>query len=189
MEQLLKQNNFTTAEIAEFMSNAQLIQCKRRTILLSEGTISRYIYWVTKGIFRSGYTDDEGNEYTRLFACPKCMPYLAAYSSFTSQSPSALFLEAIEEGELLAWHYDYIENVQNNDPKWLKFFKKQLDAIASMRDAKEIQEHTLSPEEQYSIFLSTYPEVGNRIPQHYIASYIGISPEGLSRIRRRMKDK
>jgi CRP/FNR family transcriptional regulator, cyclic AMP receptor protein len=189
MEQLLKLNNFTPVEIAEFMSNAQVIKCEKRSVLLREGVISRYIYWVTKGIFRSGYTDDEGNEYTRLFACPDSLPYLAAYSSFTSQSPSALFLEAIEEGELLAWHYDYIENVQNNDPKWLKFFKKQLDAIASMRDTKEIQEHTLSPEEQYSIFLTTYPDIGNRIPQHYIASYIGISPEGLSRIRRRMKDK
>jgi CRP/FNR family transcriptional regulator, cyclic AMP receptor protein len=189
MEQLLKQNNFTDTEITEFMSNAQLIKCPRRSIVLNEGTISRYIYWVKSGIFRSGFTDKNGNDHTRLFACAKCMPYLAAYSSFTSQTPSSIFLEAIEEGELLAWHYDYIENIQNNDLKWLKFFKKQLDFIASMRDTKEIQEHTLSPEEQYSIFLTAYPEVANQIPQHYIASYIGVSPEAISRIRRRIKEK
>jgi CRP/FNR family transcriptional regulator, anaerobic regulatory protein len=189
MEQLLKQNNFTTAEIAEFMSNAQLIQCKRRTVLLCEGTISRYIYWVKSGIFRSGFTDKNGNTHTRLFASPDSLAYLAAYSSFTSQTPSAIFLEAIEEGELWAWHYDFIEKIQNRDHKWLKFFKLQLDAIAALRDKKEIQEHTLTPEEQYAVFLDTYPEIVNRIPQHYIASYIGISPEGLSRIRRRMQDK
>jgi CRP/FNR family transcriptional regulator, cyclic AMP receptor protein len=189
MEQLLKQNNFTALEIAEFMSNAQVVKCKRRTVLLSEGTISRYIYWVKNGIFRSGFTDKNGNDYTRLFASADSLPYLAAYTSFNSQKPSAIFLEAIEEGELLAWHYDFIEKIQNRDHKWLKFFKLQLDAIAAMRDTKEIQEHTLTHEEQYAVFLDTYPEIVNRIPQHYIASYIGISPEGLSRIRRRMQDK
>jgi CRP/FNR family transcriptional regulator, cyclic AMP receptor protein len=189
MEQLLKQNNFTPAEIAEFMSNAQLIECERRTVLLSEGTISRYIYWARSGIFRTGYTDKNGNVHTRLFASPEGLPYLAAYTSFNSQTPSAIFLEAIEAGELWAWHYDYIENIQNNDHKWLKFFKRQLDAIAAMRDTKEIQEHTLTPDEQYAIFLKAYPDIANRIPQHYIASYIGISPESLSRIRKRYKEE
>jgi CRP-like cAMP-binding protein len=189
MEQLLKQNNFTDTEITEFMSNAQLIKCPRRTVLLSEGTISRYIYWVKSGIFRSGFTDKHGNDHTRLFASADSLPYLAAYTSFNSQTPSAIFLEAIEAGELLAWHYEYIEKIQNNDPKWLKFFKLQLDSIAAMRDTKEIQEHTLTPEEQYEMFLNNYPQIANQIPQHYIASYIGVSPEGLSRIRRRIKAK
>ncbi len=187
MEQLLEQNNFTTEEIAEFMSNSQLIKCEKRSILLKEGTVARYIYWVTKGIFRSGYTDKHGNDYTRLFSSPESLPYLAAYSSFTSQKPSAVFLEAIEAGELLAWHFEYIEKIQNNNIKWLKFFKIQLDSIAFMRDTKEIQEHTLTPEELYAAFLDTYPSIANQIPQHYIASYIGVSPETLSRIRRRFK--
>jgi CRP-like cAMP-binding protein len=189
MEQLLKQNNFTAAEIAEFMQNAQLVKCKRRTSLLSEGTISRYIYWAKSGIFRSGFTDKNGNTHTRLFASPDSLPYLSAYTSFNSQTPSLIFLEAIEEGELWAWHYDFIENIQNRDHKWLKFFKIQLDSIAAMRDTKEIQEHTLTPEEQYAVFLKTYPDIANRIPQHYIASYIGISPESLSRIRNRLSSE
>jgi CRP-like cAMP-binding protein len=189
MEQLLKQNNFSAAEIAEFMSNAQLIKYPRRSVLLSEGTISRYIYWVKSGIFRSGFTDKNGNDHTRLFASADSLPYLAAYTSFNSQTPSAIFLEAIEAGELLGWHYDFIENIQNRDHKWLKFFKIQLDAMAAMRDTKEIQEHTLTPEEQYEVFLDTYPSIANQIPQHYIASYIGVSPEAISRIRRRIKEK
>jgi CRP-like cAMP-binding protein len=189
MEQLLKQNNFTASEITEFMSNAQLIKCPRRSLLLKEGTISRYIYWVKSGIFRSGFTDKNGNDYTRLFASADSLPYLAAYTSFNSQTPSLIFLEAIEAGELLAWHYDFIENIQNRDHKWLKFFKMQLDFIAAMRDKKEIQEHTLTPEEMYSEFLKTYPSIVNQVPQHYIASYIGVSPEAISRIRRRIKEK
>jgi CRP-like cAMP-binding protein len=189
MEQLLLQNNFTTAEINDFISNALVIKCPKKTILLREGETSRFIYWATKGIFRTGFTDKKGNDYTRFFASPDTVPYLAAYSSFATQQPSTMFLETLEDGELLSWHYDYIEKLQNAEPKWLKFFKKQLDNIFVLRDIKELQTYTYTPEERYLAFLETSPQLVLRVPQHYIASYIGISPEALSRIRRRLHEK
>ncbi len=189
MEKLLRQYNFTPAEIEEFMSNALTIKCTKRTKLLREGETARFIYWVTKGVFRSGYTDKKGNEHTRSFAVPNSSPYLAAYNSFVTQKPSKIFLETLEDGELLSWHYDYIEKLQDSNMKYLKFFKKLLDDLYLVRDTKEMEALTLTPEERYLTFLDTFPDITNRVSQHYIASYIGVSPEALSRIRGRITTK
>lgn len=187
MEELLAQYNFTPDEIRDFLSNALVIQCPKKTVLLREGEIPRFFYWATKGIFRAGFTDKNGNEFTRAFFTPDTLPFVAAYGSFVVQRPSVSFLDTIEDGEVLSWRFDYIKKLEETEHKWLWFFKKQVDIVFSMREIKEKQAYTLTPEEKYIAFLETSGSIANRIPQHYIASYIGVSPEALSRIKKRLQ--
>lgn len=188
MKELLAKHDFTEEEIDEFISHALVIQCPKRTILLREGEIPRFFYWTTKGVFRSGFTDKKGSSHTRVFFTPNTLPFVMTYGSFILQRPSLSFLEVIEDGELLSWHYDYVKNLEETSFKWLSFFKKQLDLVFAFREAKELQSYTLTAKEQYLAFLESASGFAFRIPQHYIASYIGITPEALSRIRRQLKE-
>jgi CRP-like cAMP-binding protein len=189
MEELLAQNHFTPEEIQEFISNALIIKCSKRTVLLREGETPRFFYWATKGVFRAGFTDKKGNEHTRHFFSPNTLAYVVNYGSFALQRPSLSFIDTVEDGELFSWHFDYMKKLQDTNIKWLKFFKKTLDILFCTFEEKELRTYTFTPEERYLAFLDISSDFAHRIPQHYIASYVGISPEALSRIRGRINPK
>jgi CRP-like cAMP-binding protein len=185
MEKVLAQHHFTAVEIEEIMSNALVVKCAKKTVLLREGEIPRFMYWVTKGIFRAGYTDRKGDEITRSFYSPETYPVAIAYGNYITQTPSLSFIESLEDGELLSWHYDYLKKLEETNVKWLRFIKKNLDRTLILIDIKEWRRYTLTPEEDYQAFLEAMPTLAHRIPQHYIASYLGITAEALSRIKSR----
>jgi CRP-like cAMP-binding protein len=189
MENKLLKYDFTPAEIEEFISNGLVVKCPKKMILHREGEVPRFFYWATKGIFRSVFTDKEGNEHTRNFFTPEAIPYAVSYASFSTQRPSYSSMEAIEDGEVMSWHYDYIMKIQASNIKWLKFFKHELEHIFYLLEIKEFRQYTYNSEERYFAFLEAAPEIANRVPQHYIASYIGISPEALSRIKGKIQAK
>jgi CRP-like cAMP-binding protein len=189
MKELLQNNGFSQDDISTFMSNAKVIKCPKKTILLREGEISRFFYFATQGIFRAGFSDAEATEHTRAFFSVSTQPFVMSYGSFINQCPSLSFLDTLEDGEVFAWTYDYMHNLQETDFRWMKFLKKQLDFVFSSREIKEWQVYTLSCEDRYLAFLAQSPDLANRIPLHYIASYIGITPEALSRIRGRIAKK
>jgi CRP/FNR family transcriptional regulator, cyclic AMP receptor protein len=183
MEELLAQNHFTVVEIEEIMSNALVVKCAKKTVLLREGEIPRFFYYVTKGIFRGGYTDKKGDDITRVFHSSDTIPFIANYGNFITQTPSFSFIEALEDGEVLALHIDYFRQLEDTNAKWVKFFKKQLDKAIVIYEFKEWRRYVYTPEEQYLAFLDAMPSLVNRISQHYIASYVGVSPQALSRIK------
>jgi CRP-like cAMP-binding protein len=189
MEKLLEQNNFTLEEIAAFMSEAVVIQCPKKTVLLREGEVSRHFYCATKGTFRAGFTDSGTTEHTRAFFSFDTIPFVMSYTSFVYQRPSLSFLDVLEDGEVLSWTYDYMNNLQETSLKWTQFLNKQTNMVFSLREIKEWQTYILSAEERYLAFLKQSPDLASRIPQHYIASYIGVTPEALSRIRKRISTK
>ncbi len=189
IEKILARYHFTAEEIEEFISNGLVKKCTKKTLLHHEGEIPRFFYWVIKGVFRSGFRDKKGSEHTRNFFTADSLPYAVSYGSFATQRPSFSFVESIDEGEVLSWHYDYIQKLQNGDIRWLNFFKKELEHIFYLLEIKEMRQYTFTAEERYLAFLKAAPELVFHIPQHYIASYIGVSPEALSRIRARISSK
>ena len=186
MKKILEKHGFTPTEISDFMSNASVIKCPKKTVLLREREICRTFYYITKGTFRAGFTDKEAVQHTRTFFSYDTSPIMMSYGSFIFQKPSTCFLDAIEAGEVLAWSFDFMSNLQETDFKWLRFFKRQVDGTFALREIKEHQTYTFSAEERYLAFFEQSPDLANRIPLHYIASYIGITPEALSRIRKRI---
>ncbi len=186
MNALLKQFGFSALEIEEFWANAQCIAIRKRYRLLEENQINRYLYLVKEGVVRGFVTDNAGKTYTKSFFYGINQDFALSYPSFMLQEPSLLSLEAVVDSEVWAWHRRYIQEKLNNDDRFFRFFRHCTDLLCFAFELKEIRMLRSTPEEHYLLFREEHPELINTVPLHYIATYLGIAAETLSRIRKRI---
>lgn len=157
---------------------------KKGTILLREGQIPTKCYMVVEGCVRE-YIIKDGVE--------KSTAFFTEGDTFTPHSgnrkPSKYYWECAEECILTISNNNYVEEIRAALPKLDAVF--QQIAIEKINDSKDewSQFITSSPEERYLNLLETKPNLLNRVPQHQIASYLGMKPQSLSRIRKRLMDK
>ena len=152
--------------------------------VIKEGQIENYMSAVAKGCLRH-YVCKDGNEINFEFAFENEM---SLYASFLSRKPSLVSIAAIEDVTLISIHYDSLQRLYQ-DARGEKIGRLTTEAYYIWREKREIQLLTLSPEELYLDLLSQYPEYIDRIPQKYLASYLQVQPESLSRIKRRIHRK
>ena len=150
--------------------------------LVEEGKICREIYFVNKGLMRLLY-DKEGDEITAFIF--KENLFASSYSSFLEQSPSIQILESLEETELIVLPYDYLMFLYENLPK-MHILIRIVAEQRFINSQKVLASHLLkTPEERYWEFQQQHKDLLKRVPLHIIASYLGITPVSLSRIRNR----
>jgi CRP-like cAMP-binding protein len=154
---------------------------RKRQFLLQEGDVNKYTAFVEKGILRTYTVDDKGAEHILQFALEGW--WLADLYSFENNEPSAFNIEALENCELLLITNPSWETLLQKIPAFERYFRilVQNNLIATQR--RLIGALSESAEEQYVKLLNTYPDCVQRVPQHMIASYLGITRETLSRIR------
>jgi CRP-like cAMP-binding protein len=186
MNELLKKFEHTDVEIEDFWANAQIVKFRKRDLLLEENQINRYLYMMKEGVVRSYVTDTEGKDYTKSFYCAKYQDFASSFSSFMFQEPSKYFLEAIVDTEVWAWHYSYIFDKLANDFRFYRFFRHCTDKLYVRFEEKEISSLRHTPEERYILFKQKHPDLITIIPLQHLASFLGITPETLSRIRKRV---
>ncbi|MCT4643734.1 MAG: Crp/Fnr family transcriptional regulator [Carboxylicivirga sp.] len=159
---------------------------RKKTIIFEEGKVSDEIYFVTSGCVRLFY-NNEGNEKTAFFYTEG--QFICAGESFTFNIPAIENYEAIEDTELYIFSKASIIELTNNLPK--------MEVIARIATENELITYqklvaffiTKSAEERYLDLLNTQKDLFQRVPQQYIASYLGVSPETLSRIKARVIKK
>ncbi len=151
--------------------------------LLREGQVARHCYAILKGCVRKYYIKN-GVEHTTAFFT-EGMP-VVAFTSQTNQTPSDHYLECTEEcmvtvsnPEHEAWMCEQLPNLE-------KFIRIEVEKNNGKDQEAFTRFMTSTPEERYLALLEERPDLLNRVPQHQIASYIGVKPESLSRIRKRM---
>jgi CRP-like cAMP-binding protein len=154
---------------------------RKRQFLLQEGDVNKYMAFVEKGILRTYTVDDKGAEHILQFALEGW--WLADLYSFENNEPSAFNIEALENCELLLITNPSWETLLQKIPAFERYFRilVQNNLVATQR--RLIGALSESAEEQYVKLLNTYPDCVQRVPQHMIASYLGITRETLSRIR------
>lgn len=160
---------------------------RKKQYLLQEGDVCKYIAFVEKGALRAYTVSEKGTEHIVQFALEGWL--VSDLFSFLTSEPATYNIDALEDAELLLISTAAHESLLQKLPKYETYTRVQLTGayIAMQRRLTSII--SLSLEERYNYFTSLYPDIIQRVPQHMIASYMGLTPETLSRVRRRLTQK
>ena len=157
---------------------------KKRRTLLNQGDVSRYLYFVNKGVLRSYTIDKQGTEHIVQFA-PEDY-WIADLCSFVTQTPGDINIDAIEDTEVLMLPHHELDILYEKIPGLEKFFRQLYQRAYVALQKRYNSSQSISAEERYRELMQQQPDIAMRIPLIYIASYLGITAESLSRIRKRI---
>lgn len=157
---------------------------KKNTVLLEAGKTAHEVFFITKGSLRQFYTDEAGNERICNFSFED--DFLTDLESFSRQIPSTSSIIAQENCTCLVTDCVKLANALKESDDIAKFFSTIVENVASdsIRRTKSLL--SFSPEKQFLELVEDKPQILQRVPQRYIAQYLGIAPESLSRIRKRL---
>ena len=140
-----------------------------------------------KGAFRSYIIDDEGKEHTVQIALEDW--FVSDFYSYITQTPATLFVEALEDSTILQMTYDDIEGLCKEIHALSEYFRITTERAFAFSRKRALSNLSLTAEERYLELLNRYPNMIKRVPQKVIASYLGFTPEFLSKIRRDLASK
>lgn len=154
--------------------------------LLRAGDMKKYTLFVASGCLRTYTIDDKGKEHILQFSSEN---WWTGDMTFDTSSPAQCFIEALEDSEVLLLEMASLQKLNEYIPRSALFYQTALQKSAAAKNQRIVSVLTDSAEKRYDDFLKKYPTLVQRVPQHMIASYLGISPETLSRIRKQQSRK
>lgn len=166
----------------EFQGVLSSINLKKKEFILKPGQSCSSRYFITKGLVRLYYIDRKGNEQIIHFAIDHW--WITDYDSLINQKPSKLYIQALEDTELLVLQQDDFNDLTTRIPTVDRLFRQIMEKtfIAAQKRLEFI--FSLPGEEQYHLFVNSNPDFVQRVPQYMIASYLGMTPEFISKIRK-----
>ncbi|RYY70847.1 MAG: Crp/Fnr family transcriptional regulator [Chitinophagaceae bacterium] len=160
---------------------------RRKQYLLQEGDVCKSFAFIEKGALKTYSVDANGNEHIIQFGLEGWI--IADLYSFLTGEPASYNIDAIEDAELVLISKSAHEELLQKMPKYESFTRLNITG-AYLAMQKRLTSIISAPlEERYASFNAIYPEIVQRVPQHMIASYMGLTPETLSRVRRRISSK
>ncbi len=192
MTELLKQHisnhiPLTNKEMEDFCNLFQNKIIKKKSFLLREGEVCKFEGFVTKGIFRVYHIDKSGAEQILYFAIENW--WITDIDSFTTERPSQLFIEALEDSEVLLISKKDKEFAYTNFPKIEKLFRVMTQKTHVALQRRMIDNLSKTADQRYLDFIEKYPQLHQRLSNLQIAAYLGISHEFLSKIRSKIATK
>lgn len=179
--------NLDNSEIETFKSLTGYKKLRKRQFLVEQGEVCRYENFVINGCLRCYYVDREGDEHIVQFAVENW--WIADLQSFLTQSPAQFNVDAIEPSELIQIEYQHLQQLYREVPKFERFFRLIIQNAFVASQRRIIASFSRDAESRYLEFKQRYPDIEQRVPQYMIASYLGITPEFLSKIRKRLAEK
>ena len=155
---------------------------KKGEFLQRPGEVARLGAFVCKGFLRSYVIDNKGKEHIIQFAPENW--WISDKVGMMKDALATYFIDAIEDSELLITDMQGHVTMLQKIPGFAESFQKGMQKRAAAKDIRIVHSLTSTAEERYNDFLATYPTIAQRVPQHMLASYLGITPETLSRIRK-----
>ncbi len=168
-------------EKAVAISLLQSKSVKKNTLVLAAGNVCRNVYFVDKGCLRLFKSDTENLEHNILF-CPQNW-WVSDTASFSTHTAAFYSIGALEDTEVFFYSYEDLEKLYVLVPKFERFFRIVFQNGFSLYQNRITSNATKSALERYVAFKKLYPDLEMRIAQKHIASYLGITPVFLSRIR------
>ena len=176
--------SFTEDEFAFLGTMFQPATLGPREFLQRAGSVATHAAFVARGCLRSYVIDAKGKEHIVQFA-PETW-WLADNVSLSTGAPSEYFFDALEESDVLLIDPASHETIVEQVPGYAAAFRKGLQRHAAAKDQRIVGTISASAQDRYLQFLDTYPSLATRVPQWMLASYLGVSPETVSRIRRKL---
>jgi CRP-like cAMP-binding protein len=177
---------FTDSELEIVLKHFETKNLKKKTNLLQAGKIANEVYFIVSGCIRL-FCEKDGVELSTYFFTEQM--FAGSYSSFISRKPSQHSIETLEDCQVLALSYQALEVLYIVFPKMNEFIRKSIEERFVVVHDLFTSYLLSSPEERYLSLQKERPDLLNRIPQHQIASFLGITPVSLSRIRNRVAKK
>ena len=187
LENIAKHVVLTKKQQYLFTSKTETKQFKTKTILLSAGEVATCTYFVNSGILRSFNINDNIIEHVLHFACEGW--WIGDMYSYISEKPGNLFIEVLEDAEVVIITKENQQQLYQEIPKLERFFRILAENSLVAHQERLMDNLSLTAEERFEKFCSKYPTLIQKVPQKHIASYIGVTPEFFSKMKARLLKK
>jgi len=158
----------------------------RNQYIVQEGDIYKYQTFVLNGKVRTFYLDENGNEHIVAFGIENW--WIGDICSFATQTPAEFNTQCLEKTTVVQISFSDMEELYHTIPKLERYFRLIIQSAYGNMSKRIIRNHAMSAKERYLLFTASYPEIAQRVPKYMIASYLGITKEFLSRMRKQMTD-
>lgn len=183
---------YTNTELDGDLINSIAENCKsawykKNEFLLRQGDICRQVFFVEQGVLRQYSIDEKGKEHILYFAPENWL--VADRESIFFNEPGSYFIQALEDSKVTIIDQSFINDLAEHNPSFLTFNNRLLHNHIRHLQKRITQLLSATAEERYLDFTKIYPDILLRVPQAMVASYLGITPESLSRVRKDLAQK
>ena len=173
-------------EAADYLlRHLKKMKVRKKKLLLREGAFCEYVYFIYKGAAR-GFINEGVKDITTWITVENEM--ITSIASLDVQAPSRENIQVIEDSELFALHYDHLNALYEQFPSFNSMGRKLLQRYYGDAERRAFIARLTNAETKYRHFLDRYQDLVNRIPLKYIASFLGITIETLSRVRKKLSE-
>jgi len=172
---------FDSETLEHLLSLFSEINLSKGTAFAQKGEYAKKIAFVKSGVLRAYYSNDKGEEYNKTFFTDNS--FVGAYSSLITREKNLIDIQCLSECTLLIADYQNITALYQTFPQVERLARILAEQFFVSKEKREIELVTLEAKDRYAIFQQEHPTLEQRIPQYHIASYLGVSPTQLSRIR------
>lgn len=162
------------------------LKLNKNEFFVRESDYAQQLGFLKKGVVRAFFLNKEGKEYTKQFFVDASI--IGAYSSLLTKQPNRIAQQALTDCEILVADFSEIEKLYNKFHEVERLGRKIAESYFLEKEQKELEMALLDADKRYLIVREKFPTIEAIVPQYHIASYLGISPTQLSRIRRKLKD-
>ena len=187
LQNISKHVSLTPEEEILLLSKIETKQFKAKTILLSSGEIANSTYFVNSGILRSFNINDNIIEHVLHFACEGW--WIGDMYSYISEKPGNLFIEVLEDAEVVVISKENHQDLYETIPKLERFFRILAENSLVAHQERLMDNLSLSAEERFEKMCKKYPNLIQKVAQKHLASYIGVTPEFFSKMKARLLKK
>ncbi|WP_430905782.1 Crp/Fnr family transcriptional regulator [Maribacter sp. 2-571] len=184
LENIARYVSLSLAEKEKLVAIIRTTKIKKRQFIDQPGYVCNYRNYVVQGAFRSYYIDGDGKEHTVQIAIEDW--FVSDFYSYITQTPATLYVEALEDSTIFQMTYQDIEGLCKEVHALSEYFRTSTERAFAFSRKRALSNLSLTAEEKYLELLQRYPNIVRRVPQKVIASYLGMTPEFMSKIRKKL---
>jgi CRP-like cAMP-binding protein len=184
VKEIFKEVNLTDAAAEIVAGKLKKITVTKGEIILSAGQLVPDQYYVYSGCLRTYFLDNSGKEHTIQFAVQDW--WISDYTAFFSGEQSILYIECIQDAEIYQISKESMEILYKEVPVIETFFRIKMERFFASFQKRILSDLAMSAKDKYNRFIRTYPQIEQIIKNYHLASYLGITTESLSRIRKEL---